>query len=156
MAMTVQILKAEPRARGLCLLLDREPDMTGLRFQHRDGLWWGEADGMVQFYAWRGPGNERGFGGDTFRVTTVDDKVVELLGPWSSRPGVMNRAGFPACVEAWWASSPEAFEEGSLRYGHVLVDLVRASGLIQLEKRVNDRGEPTWHPVAETSKKETT
>ena len=99
-----------------------------MRFQHRDGLWWGEADGMVQFYAWEGPGNAGGFGGSVYKLPMADGTIAELLGPWSSRPGVMHQAGFPACMEVEWAV------DDNYAYGHMLVDVIKASGLVALEQ----------------------
>lgn len=45
--------------------------------------------GIVSFYAYPGPGN--GFGGAHIKVNTVSGEET-LIGPWSSRCGVMNHA----------------------------------------------------------------
>lgn len=135
----------------LHVLLDKIPDMSKLRYQHKlwhgRGLWWGEADGMVQFYAWTGPGNEHGFGGSVIPIVTTEGEHVSLLGPWSSRPGVMNKAGFPACMDVKWTVSRGDFEQNQGRYGCILVSKVNFAGKITLVRQVDHDGEPTWEPV---------
>lgn len=51
--------------------------------------------GVVSFYAYSGPG--RGYGGAHITLNTVDGEET-LIGPWSSRCGVMNHA-FQASME---------------------------------------------------------
>lgn len=98
---------------GVILLVDREASLDEHRFQHQDGLWWSEKDGLVVFFFWTGPGNEGGFGGEDFNITMVDGTLVTLRGPWSSRPGLMNKRGFPpsmgvrirAAENEWWGNA---------------------------------------------------
>lgn len=51
--------------------------------------------GVVHFYSYSGPG--RGFGGAKITVPTIEGEEI-LVGPWSSRCGVMNHV-FQASME---------------------------------------------------------
>lgn len=73
------------------------PELSDLRYEQRGHLYFAEKDGLVSFYAYSGPGD--GYGGRAFPITLVDGTEVVLKGPWSSRPAVMMKAGFPECVD---------------------------------------------------------
>jgi hypothetical protein len=85
---------------GLQLLISEVPSLWEFRFQCRNGLYWAEKNGVVRFFSWHGPGQNGGFGGRSYDIIMQDETRVELLGPWSSRAGCMNAAGFPHCIEA--------------------------------------------------------
>lgn len=61
-------------------------------------LFFGSNDqGIVEFFSYSGEG--RGYGGNKFYLEMADGTERCLKGPWSSRSGVMNRAGFEPCSE---------------------------------------------------------
>jgi hypothetical protein len=71
-------------------------------------LWYAEHEptGYVQFFAWDG-GQQNGFNGRHYDIETVDGEEVTLKGPWSSRAGVMNLAGFGPCMKALYRTHPD-------------------------------------------------
>ena len=97
----------EPRVE---VLVDKMPDLADLRYEEREGLYYGEKDGYVSFYYYVRPGD--GFGGRTFKVRMKDGSERDLKGPWSSRAGAMNRFGFGPCVDVSMTDNPESFERG--------------------------------------------
>jgi hypothetical protein len=63
------------------------------------GLYYAEKDGFVHFLAHSGtPKKQEGYGGRSFLIETLDGPK-ELIGPWSSRAGVMNAHGFGPCLD---------------------------------------------------------
>ncbi len=70
--------------------VDKIPD--DLVFKEHKDCYFAESDGYVEFYYYRQPGH--GYGGNTFKIKMVDGTFKSLLGPWSSRPSVMNMMGF--------------------------------------------------------------
>lgn len=78
--------------------------------------------GYVSFFAYDGPGN--GYGGHHFEITMMDGTEKTLIGPWSSRAGVMNAAGFQPSVDVTYIN-----KHGSRMAGHILVDTLRDLGL---------------------------
>ncbi len=83
----------------LMITVDKIPELRDLRFEERGGLYFAEKGGFVQHFAWRGPGNERGYGGATCDIIMTDGSHRKLLGPWSSGSHVMNAAGWGPCME---------------------------------------------------------
>lgn len=73
------------------------PELSDLRYEQRGNLYFAEKDGLVSFYSYTSPGD--GYAGCHFPITLVDGTEVVLKGPWSSRPAVMMKAGFPECVD---------------------------------------------------------
>jgi len=68
-------------------------------------LWYAESDdGFVSYFAWSG-GQQDGYGGRHFDITTVDGEEVTLKGPWSSRAGVMNKAGYGPVMDVRFNST---------------------------------------------------
>jgi len=139
--MNIRILKASVINGRLRVIIDHMPKSDEFRYRHdlRRKLWWGQADGMVRFFFWESPTNNGGFGGRTFRITTEDGEQIELFGPWSSRCGVMNKAGCPASMDVDWSLDGESWTAG-----HILVSLVAETGMVELTKVIDRRGEPTW------------
>ncbi|RJQ30295.1 hypothetical protein C4565_00490 [Candidatus Parcubacteria bacterium] len=64
-----------------------------------NGIYYAEKDGKVSFYYKCGDHQEDGFGGRHFELQMEDGTTKVLKGPWSSRAGCMNRAGFGPCVD---------------------------------------------------------
>jgi len=54
--------------------------------------------GLVRFFS-ENPTNRRGYGGASFDIKLSDGRVRRLVGPWSSRCGVMNAYFEPHSVE---------------------------------------------------------
>lgn len=73
-------------------IFDQHPDLPSIYYaEHRDG--------WVQFFSWNGT-PDRGHGGAHFPIMLRSGKEITLIGPWSSRSGVMNKLGFGPCTEA--------------------------------------------------------
>lgn len=77
--------------------VDALPELSDLRYEKRGNLYYAEKNGYVNFYYYDRPGD--GYGGRQFPITLTDGTEVVLKGPWSSRAGVMQKAGFPETVE---------------------------------------------------------
>ena len=84
----------------LVLHVEGEPyNDDEMKFEFKEpGLYFAEKEGWVSFYFYEVPGE--GFGGRVFEITLKDGKKLSLVGPWSSRSGSMNKAGFPLSMEA--------------------------------------------------------
>lgn len=135
----------------LQVLVDEIPDRSELRFQHEDGIWCGIKDGFVSYFAWSGDGNDGGYSGRCFGITTVDGESVTLRGPWSSRAGCVNKRSFGPVVDVELATDPEVLERGytfkagtlTLSAAKQAVDLVDEAS--HLERVVKfDSDEPYW------------
>lgn len=68
-----------------------------LRYEQRGSLYFAEKDQYVSFFYYDGPSD--GCGGHHFDIIMKDGTKKTLIGPWSSRCGVMNEAGFTPSVE---------------------------------------------------------
>jgi len=55
---------------------------------------------------WDG-GQQDGFNGRHYEIETVDGEQVTLKGPWSSRAGIMNKAGYGPCLDCLYRTHPE-------------------------------------------------
>ena len=99
----------EPR---LEVLVDKTPDRSDLRFEHDDGYYVAIDNGYVEYFAWSGDGNDGGFSGRSFEITTVDGEQVTLKGPWSSRAGCVNQLSFGPVVDMRMATDPKVLERG--------------------------------------------
>ena len=68
-------------------------------YERREDLYFAvdERTGQVHYYAYSAPGT--GFGGAKINVTMLDGSTETLIGPWSSRCGVINRVGFTPSKE---------------------------------------------------------
>jgi hypothetical protein len=72
-----------------------------LRYKRQVDLFFAQKDGYVQFYLWDElNGNNRGYGGSKIPIILENGTEITLLGPWSSRCGVMNNAGFMMSMRA--------------------------------------------------------
>ncbi|MFC4987156.1 hypothetical protein [Saliphagus infecundisoli] len=135
----------------LYVLADEISQLDEMRFErHEDGLWYAERDGLARYFSWSGPGNEGGFSGQCYAITTVDGEEVTLKGPWSSRAGVFNKRGFGPVVDVRLTTDPEGFERGrtfrgrsiTLRQAKTAADIVGGCHL-ESEIRFNAE-EPYW------------
>lgn len=120
--------------KGFCndpsleLLVDRIPGMDEMRFEHRGEIWYGELDGAVSFYQWKGPHKEHGFGGATYPITMKDGTQQNLLGPWHVSPSAAHQQGFPHCMDVAITDHPEAMINGHTFCGRqVTVEWARAA-----------------------------
>ena len=87
----------------LRIIVDEMPKHEDLRYKHIDigttELWFAEKEGYVSFYAWKSPKQDEGYGRRHFPIILEDGSMVTLLGPWSSRAGVMNKWFLPQCLD---------------------------------------------------------
>lgn len=138
----------------LQVLVDETPDRTDLRFQHEDGLWYAEHEGYAEFFAWTGPGNEGGFSGRCFEITTVSGEDVTLRGPYSSRAGCVNLRGLGPVVDVHLTTDPATLERGyTFRSGSLALPAAKqavdlAAEASHLERILRfEPAEPYWVPV---------
>ncbi len=106
----------------LVLLVDESP--KNFIYQKKGCLYFAEKEGIVRFFFYDGPGD--GYSGRNFDITLDTGEEVTLQGPWSSRSGVMNNAGFTPSMEVHFTDSLKHFERGYTLYaGHVTVELAK-------------------------------
>lgn len=106
------------------ILVDKMPELSDLRYQKKGTLYYAELDGYVNFFHYSGPG--QGYGGRGFELKMADGSTEVLKGPFSSRSGVMNAAGFGPCLDVSITDNPESFERGYTFYaGSVALSLVK-------------------------------
>ena len=138
------------------VLVDETPDRCDLKFEHEDSLWVAIDNGYVEYFAWSGNGNDGGYSGRSFQITTVDGEEVTLKGPWSSRAGCVNQRHFGPVVDVRLATDPGVLERGytfrtgtlTLSAAKQAIDLVDEDA--HLEQVVKfDSDEPYWIPVRE-------
>lgn len=79
------------------LVVDRLPSLEEMRFEQRGPLYYAEKGANARFFAYTSPGF--GYGGSKFNIAMKDGSHEVLEGPWSSRAGCMNEAGFGPCVD---------------------------------------------------------
>lgn len=136
------------------VLVDDTPERSELRFEHEDSLWTAIDNGYVEYFAWSGDGNDGGFSGRSFEITTVDGEQVTLEGPWSSRAGCVNKRRFGPVVDVRMATDPSVLEKGyTFRTGTLTLSAAKQAIDLADEdfqfKRVEkfDSNEPYWVPV---------
>ena len=89
---TVDWMEGWGNAPRIVLMLAGEPNIKALRYEVKDNTYRAiDKDGYVSFFAWRGPGNEGGYGGREFPITMTTGFEVILKGPWSSNSDSVNR-----------------------------------------------------------------
>ncbi len=96
------------------ILVDRIPKLDELRYEARDGHYYAELDGYVNFFGYSAPGE--GYGGRTFTLHMKDGSKADLIGPWSSRSGLLNAHGFGPCTEVAMTDDA-AFFDRKKRFG---------------------------------------
>jgi hypothetical protein len=115
------------------VVIDEHPKWQDLKYTtNRKGLYFGcNADGFVNFFSYTKPGN--GYGRTNFNITMQDGTKETLIGPWSSRAGVMNKAGFPECIDVTYQDW-----RGSKQHGALLVsELAKHTGLYKSKETSN-------------------
>lgn len=138
------------------VLVDETPERSELRFEHEDGLWTAVDNGYVEYFAWSGDGNDGGFSGRSFEITTVDGEQVTLEGPWSSRAGCVNKRRFGPVVDVRLATDPGVLERGytfrtgtlTLSAAKQAIDLADTSAHLGRVVKF-DSDEPYWIPMRE-------
>ena len=108
---------------------------VGFRYEERNGCYFAETDGLVRFFYYDKPGN--GYGGSVFHITMTDGTEKDLIGPWSSRSGVMNGQGFKPCLEVVLNGFAAA----------VTVEWLESQGVTC--KAIDSHGETIYEPVDE-------
>ncbi|MDL0123434.1 hypothetical protein [Halobacterium salinarum] len=136
------------------VIVDETPDRSALRFEHENGLWTAIDDGYVEYFAWSGDGNDGGFSGRSFEVTTVDGEQVTLRGPWSSRAGCVNKRQFGPVVDVRLSTDLSVLERGytfqtgtlTLSAAKQAVDIADDEAHFERVEKF-DNNEPYWVPV---------
>lgn len=138
------------------LLVDETPDRSELRFEHEDGLWVATDNGYVEYFAWSGDGNDGGYSGRCFEITTAEDESVTLKGPWSSRAGCVNKRSLGPVVDVHLTTDPEVLERGcTFKSGAITLSAAKQAINLtdedaHLEQVIRfDSDEPYWIPVRE-------
>lgn len=103
-------------------------------------LWLAERDGLVRFYV--ETDDKRGFGGSEFEIQTRTGPYT-LVGPWSSRAGVMNLFFETQSLEVSLTADPKGFEEGVFYSAHVTLAKAREA-LSLLQEPVRLRRVTKW------------
>ena len=98
----------------LDLLVDAMPKRDDMVFEKRGDLYFGEKEGLVEFFSYSRPG--QGYGGRVYTLRMEDGSTAELKGPWSSRAGAMNAAGFTHCLDVAITDDEKAFKRGHTFY----------------------------------------
>jgi len=95
------------------IFVDKLPDHSELRFECKDGLYYAELEGYVNFIFKRDPEEaDNGFGGAHQKLTMQDGTELSFRGGWSSRAGVANELGFTECMDVALTDEPEAWKKG--------------------------------------------
>jgi hypothetical protein len=109
---------------SLIVLVDKMPDRNILRYEEKDGLYYAQHEGYVNFFYYVQPNN--GFGGRCFDIIMKDGSKEVLKGPWSSRASVANSAGFGPCIDVSITDSLKVWKRGYTFYsGSITVELVQ-------------------------------
>lgn len=145
-------LANEPR---LEILVDKIPSLNDLRYVRHPqfGLWYAEHEGYVNFYSWDGEKNEGGYCGHEFPIKLANGNEVTLLGPWSSRVGSMNTAGFGPCVDVSLTDSSEAYKRGCTFFAAAVTlklveEAINRLGInIHMHKEVDPCEGVTYYPA---------
>ena len=120
----------------LVVLVDEEVPLSDFRFERDGNIWYGEKNGMAEFFAWSETADHQGYGGQAFRLTMADGEDVVLPGPYSSRAGAVNLHGFGPVVNAMVTDDRECFEdEWTMNHRlHLTLDAARyAASLIDTD-----------------------
>jgi len=94
----------------LRLFVDEIPNRDDMVYTKKDGLYFSELDGLVSFFSYDRPG--QGFSGSGYTLDMDDGTIVVLSGPWSSRAGCMNGAGFTPCLDVSLTDDERAWAKG--------------------------------------------
>lgn len=139
----------------LQVLIDEFPPRGEMIFKRKKKrLYLAELDGYVRYFSWSGEGNDGGHYRRSFPIKVEEDgevKDVTLLGPWSSRAGVMNQFFEQRCVDVSITDDPTAFERGhTFMAGAITLEkAMKAADMIPgvVLVRDPDDDEPIWIPA---------
>lgn len=106
----VNWLKAYSSVPIIKCLVDKIPRRDSFIYTKNSNIYWSQSDGFVSFY-YHNPSDETGFGGTLFKLKMDDGSEKTIKGPWSSRPGIMNKI-FPHSVEIMLTDDEEAWNRG--------------------------------------------
>lgn len=101
----------------LKLLVDNYPE--DLIYEKKGNLYFAHKEGYASFFK-VDPNDHSGFGGRVFHIKVKEGgeiREVSLRGPWSSRPGVMNRYFHPHVVDVSYTNDPKVWERGYTFFG---------------------------------------
>ena len=130
---------------SLMVLVDKIPEESV--YTHKDGLYFSNTEGFCRYFAYEKPGD--GYGGRQFPIKMDDGTTKVLIGPWSSRAGVMNHC-FTPCIDVYITEDTKNFGTKNYytRY-HGAITLELAEQAAKMAKchlvKVLD-GDITWHP----------
>lgn len=108
---TVRAESNNPKRLQLVLKLDAPngmPSWDDYLYDRVGCLYMGFFGHLVQYFAYSKPGN--GYGGAKVRATMMSGDVEELIGPWSSRTGVINhgfRDFYSSCIDVITTTSSD-------------------------------------------------
>jgi hypothetical protein len=141
----------------LALLLAELPEESAFVYTPRMAvptrtatLWYAEHRGVVRFFA--ATDNHRGYGGRPFTIRTAGGHSATLRGPWSSRAGVMMRAGFGPCLDVVYTADRKAFDRGfTFTAGAVTLELAERAVAQHCPgvalRSIDNHGEPLIVPA---------
>jgi len=73
------------------------PNITDFTFIRQGPIYYAERQGWCMFFSYSKPGN--GYGGSHIPIKMADGTDKTLIGPWSSRAGVINKLGLGPCAQ---------------------------------------------------------
>jgi len=143
------------------ILVDHMPDMEQMVYNQtplpNGSLYYAEKDGYVSFY-YHKPSDPRGFGGRVYNLILDTGELVTINGPWSSRSGSMNKAGYGPCMDACMVTDKESYDRGhTFMSGNITVELgeeIAEKFLdgIFIVKEITPNGEIVYTPSIEADK----
>jgi len=98
----------------LKVLVDKLPSHDELVYEQKGTLYYTHKDGYVSFFHYSKP--DDGYGGSKFELKMKDGSIKTLVGPWSSREGVMNAAGFIPSVNCAITDEEDVWKKGYTFY----------------------------------------
>lgn len=118
----------------LQVLVDKIPNHNVFNYEEKDGFYYAEYKGYVNFFYYMQPDN--GYAGKHFNITMKDGSKKILNGPWSSRAGVINNVGFGPCIDVIITDDFKVWKRGYTFYcGSVSVMLVQEfNGIVEIGK----------------------
>lgn len=94
----------------LVVLVDEVPSFSEALFTQHNTMYVADTNGYVRYYYYQAPGD--GFGGGCIDLKMSDGTTKTLIGPWSSRAGVVNRIGCGPVMDVIVFEKREEFERG--------------------------------------------
>lgn len=108
-------------------LVDKIPENSELRYESKEGLYYAELDGYVNFIYKENPNiPDEGFGGARRSITLTSGETISFNGGWSSRAGVANSLGFKECLDIVITDNLKTWKVGySLYSGNITYELAK-------------------------------